>query len=191
MRHAMHFAMNPRRWLAAYLAAVVALTFVHQPWLLAALLVFALACSGGERWRLLRRALKAVLAFNLSVSLGYAVVALWQARFSGDYLLLVNLRVLLLVYLGFWFVGRVNLLQALAFSPTLSFLAALAVGQVAAFTRIVRDFRLAFASRNCAAIALADRARHASAQASHLFDKSICSAADTAMAMRSRGSFDD
>jgi len=183
--------MNPRRWLAAYLAAVVALTFVHRPLLLAALLALALACSGTGRWLLLRRAFKAVLAFNLSVSLGYLVVALWQERFSATYLLVVNLRVLLLVFLGFWFVSRVNLLQALTLSPTLSFLAALAVGQVAAFSRIVRDFRLAFTSRNCAAITLADRARHASAQASHLFDKSICSAADTAMAMRSRGSFDD
>ena len=187
----MSASMNPRHWLAAYLAAVISLTFVHQSWLLAALLAFALACSGEARWRLLRRAVSAVLAFNLSVSLGYAVVALWQGRFSGDYLLLVNLRVLVLVFLGFWFVSRVNLLQALAFSPTLSFLAALAIGQVTAFSRIVRDFRLAFASRNCAAISMTDRARHASAQASHLFDKSICSAADTAMALRSRGSFDD
>jgi cobalt/nickel transport system permease protein len=183
--------MSPRCWLAAYLAAVIALTFVHQPWLLAALLALALAGSGKKRWQLLQRSLKAVLVFNLSVSLGYILVALWQERFSGAYLLLVNLRVLALVFLGFWFVSRINLLQALAFSRTLSFLAALAVGQVAAFSRIVRDFRLAFTSRSVATASVADRARHASAQASHLLDKSICSAAETAMAMRSRGSFDD
>jgi cobalt/nickel transport system permease protein len=183
--------MSPRYWLAAYLSAVIVLTCVHQPWLLATLLALALACSGNARWLLLRRALKAVLVFNLSVSLGYIVAALWQGRFSGAYLLVVNLRVLALVFLGFWFVSRVNLLQALAFSRTLSFLAALAVGQVAAFSRIVRDFCLAFTSRNSAAANMADRARHASAQASHLLDKSICSATETAMAMRSRGCFDD
>jgi cobalt/nickel transport system permease protein len=183
--------MSARLWLAAYLSAAIALTFVHQPGLLAVLLTLALACSGKERWRLLRRALRAVLFFNLSVSLGYTVVALWQQRFSGAYLVLVNLRVLTLVFLGFWFVARVNLLQALAFSRTLSFVAALAVGQVAAFSRIVRDFGLAFTSRNAAAVNMGDRARHASAQASHLLDKSICGAAETAMAMRSRGCFDD
>jgi cobalt/nickel transport system permease protein len=183
--------MNARTWLAVYLAAVVAVTFVHHPLWLAVALCVSLALSGAGRWKLLRRALLAVCAFNLSVSLGYIVVALWQERFSGTYLLLVNLRVILLVYLGFWFISRVNVLEALGFSRTLSFIGALAVGQVAAFSRIVRDFRFAFVSRNAASATLKDRARHASAQASHLLDKSVCGAAETAMARRSRGCFDD
>ena len=56
----------------------------------------------------------AVLAFNLAVSLGYAAVAFWRGGVSGEYLLLVNLRVVLLVFLGFWFAARVDLLAALA-----------------------------------------------------------------------------
>jgi cobalt/nickel transport system permease protein len=183
--------LNAKEWLGVYLAAVVAITFVHDPLALAVALVSSVALSGAARWKLLRRASVAVLAFNLSVSIGYVIVALWQDRFSGTYLLLVNLRVLLLVFLGFWFVSRVNLLEALAFSRTLSFIAALAVGQVVAFTRIIRDFRLAFISRNSAPASMTDRARHASAQASSLLDKSVCGAAETAMAMRSRGCFDD
>ncbi len=183
--------MTPGRWLAAYLAAVVGITFVHSPSVLAALLIVALAAAGRERWCLLRRALLAVLAFNLTVSLGYVAVALWRGDFAADYLLLANLRVLLLVFLGFWFVARVNVLAACAFSPTLSFLATLAVAQARAFARIVRDFRLAFASRNPVPPRLADRARHASAQAATLLDKSVSGASETALAMRSRGCFDD
>lgn len=183
--------MSPTAWLAAYLCAVVALTFVHQPLWLAAALAAALVLSGAERWRLLRQAIFAVLVFNLSISLGYLVMALWQGSFSGMYLLLINLRVLLLIFLGFWFVNRVNLLQALVFSRSLSFAAALAVGQAAAFSRIIRDFRFAFISRNAAAARLTDRAHHAFAQASYLLDKSICTAAETTLAMRSRGCFDD
>lgn len=182
--------MKPKTWLAAYFSTVVALTFVHHPWWLAAALAAALVLSGTGRWRLLRRAILAVLAFNLSISIGYIAMAMWQENFSDMYLLLINLRVLLLVFLGFWFVSRVNLLEVLGFSRSLSFVAALAVGQAAAFSRIIRDFRLAFISRSVAAT-LTDRARHASAQAGHLLDKSICGAAETAMAMRSRGCFDD
>lgn len=183
--------MRATRWLLAYLAAVVAVTFIHAPWLLAALLVLALAASGAGRWRIARRAVLAVLTFNLTVSLGYAAVSLWQGNFSVVYLLLVNLRVLLMVYLGFWFVARVNLLEAVRFSPTLGFVVTLAAGQIEAFARALRDFRLAFASRNAAAPALSARARHAAAQAGHLLDKSVCMAAETALAMRSRGAFDD
>ncbi len=183
--------MNARRWLVAYLAAVVGITFIHSPPVLAALLVITLAAAGRDRWCLLQRALLALLAFNLTVSLGYVTVALWRGDFAADYLLLANLRVLLLVFLGFWFVARVNVLAACAFSPTLSFLATLAVAQSLAFARIVRDFRLAFVSRNPVPPRLADRTRHASAQAATLLDKSVSGASETALAMRSRGCFDD
>ncbi|MBW7901408.1 MAG: ABC transporter permease [Rhodocyclaceae bacterium] len=183
--------MTPAGWLAAYLGAVVAVGFVHSPAALAALFACALAAAGRPRWRLLRRALVAVLAFNLAVSAGYAAVALWRGDFAADYLLLVNLRVLLLVFLGFWFVARVNVLAAFAFSPTLTLLATLAVVQAQHFARLARDFRLAFVSRNPAPARLADRARHASAQAATLLDKSVAGAAETALAMRSRGGFDD
>jgi len=179
------------RWLCAYLAAVVAITFVHEPRWLAALLAAAFVASGAARWRILRRAVFGILVFNLAVSLGYAAVAAWQGSFSAQYVLLLNLRVLLMVFLGFWFVARVNLLEACRFSPGLLFVITLAVSQSQTFARTLRDFRFAFASRNAAAPSSVDRARHAAAQAAHLLDKSIASAAETTLAMRSRGAFDD
>lgn len=183
--------MSATNGLLAYLAAVVAVTFLHEAWLLAALLALAFLASGAARLKILRRTVLAILTFNLAVSLGYALVAIWQGSFSAHYLLLVNLRVLLLVYLGFWFVARVNLLEACRCSPTLAFVTTLAAGQIAAFSRALTDFRLAFTSRNAAAPDLAARARHAAAQAGHLLDKSVAMAAETALAMRSRGAFDD
>lgn len=183
--------MKAVHWLCAYLLAVVAVTLLHDARWLAALLVAAAVAGGQGRWAILRRGLVAVLAFNLTVSLGYLVMALGQGVFSAQYLLLVNLRVFLLVYLGFWFVSRVNLLEACRFSPTLGFVVTLAAGQIETFARALRDFRLAFQSRNLAQPALAARTRHAAAQAAHLVDKSVSMATETALAMRSRGCFDD
>lgn len=186
--------MTTRRaqlWLLAYLAAVVTVTLVHDARALAAGLALALLASGTTRWRLLGRTLRAALLFNLSVSLGYALLAWWQQRLQPDVLVLLNLRVLLLVYLGFWCVARVNLLQALAFSPGLSLVATLAAGQVAVFTRVLQDFRLAFTSRTPGPARLDDRLRHAAAQATHLLDQSMAQAAESALAMRSRGCFEE
>ena len=181
--------------LGAYAAAVVAIGFIHHTGALAGLLALALLAAGNDRMALLRRAALSVLVFNASVSLGYAALALWRGELwtaaAGHYLLLVNLRVLLLVFLGFWLVSRVNLLRALRFSPTLSFVATLASGQAQTFTRVVRDFRLAFASRNVGRARWRDRTRHAAAQAAHLLDKSLSNAEETTMAMRSRGCFDE
>ena len=184
--------MNPRCWLVAYLVAVVAATFVHAPALLAAALALALAAAGRDRWRLLKRTLLAILAFNLTVSLGYAAVALWRGDFNSGYLLLVNLRVLLLVFLGMWFAARVDPVAAIrGVSPTLTFVATLTLGQLRAFERIVKDFALAFASRNPAPPRVIDRIHHATAQGIALMDKAQAAASESALAMRSRGGFDD
>lgn len=183
--------LSPPVWLAAYLAGVVAVTFIHAPWVLAALLLAAFAAAGGRRRRLLARSLRAILVFNLCVSLGYVLQALWRGDFRADYLLLANLRVLLLVYLGFWLVAAVDLLRALRRFPLLQLVATLAIGQIRTFERIIHDFRLAFQSRNPMPPRLIDQTRHAAAQAQTLLDKSLASASEAALAMRSRGAFDD
>jgi cobalt/nickel transport system permease protein len=184
--------LSPRAWLVAYLLAVVATTFVHEPALLATALAVAVAAAGRGRWKLLRRALIAIVAFNLTVSLGYAAVALWRGDFNPGYLLLVNLRVLLLVFLGMWFAARVDPIAAISgVSPSLTFVATLTLGQLRAFERIVSDFALAFASRNPAPPRLVDRAHHAAAQGIALMDKTMAAATESALAMRSRGAFDD
>lgn len=182
--------MKPRHALNLYLAVLPAPTFVHDPALLALGLLFALALAGSERWRILRRSLLAILAFNLSVSLGVVLVGLWRGSVDTDWLLLANLRVLLMVYLGFWFVARVSLLSALAGWPTATLVATLTLGQARAFERLIRDFRFAFASRNIARPRLLDRRRHAGAQAIALLDKAQAQSTEVALAMRSRGAFD-
>jgi cobalt/nickel transport system permease protein len=183
--------VNARRWLLAYAAAVVAVTLVHDPRWLGAALAVALAAGGRARWHLIRRTLFSVFAFNLVVSVGYLIVTWRRGGFVPDYLLLVNLRVVLLVYLSFWFAARVDVLAALRGWPTLTLVATLALGQMRTFGRIVRDFRFAFVSRNLRRPHFRDRARHAAAQSTTLLDKSLAAAAETTLAMRSRGAFDD
>ncbi len=181
---------NAHLWLAGYAASVVVITLIHWPPALAALQLLALSAAGRERWRLLKRAALALLAFNLTISAGYALLSLWQGNFRADYLWLVNLRVLLLVFLGFWFATKINVLAALSGWPTLRLIATLAIGQMRTFTRILADFRLAFASRNIVRPGVKIRARQAAAQGITLMDKSLASANESALAMKSRGAFD-
>ena len=187
----MRSAQRAKLALGLYLAAVVATTLIHEPIVLGAALTLALALAGKGRWKLLRRTLLAVVAFNLTVSLGYVVVALWQGIFTPDYLVLANLRVVLLAFLGFWFASSIDILPALAGWPTARLLATMAIGQIKTFERVLRDFRFAFESRNLTQPRLVDKARSAAAQTQTLLDKSIASANEAALAMRTRGAFDD
>lgn len=180
-----------RIWLLIYLACVIVITFIHHPALLAALLTGALVAAGRGRWCHLRRTLMAIFMFNSTISVGYVIVALWNDVFSPDYLLLVNLRVMLLTYLGLWVTARIDMLKALAGWPTASLLATLAIGQIKTFERILADFRAAFESRNLIRPGWIDRCRHAAAQTQTLLDKSFSASNEITQAMRSRGVFDD
>lgn len=183
--------VNQQAWLALYASSVVVISFIHDPRILAVLLCLAALASGRKAPALLRRTLLAVLAFNLSVSLGYVLISALQAEFRASYLLLINLRVVLLVFLGFWLAASVDLLAALSGFLLLRLIATLAIGQIKTFERILQDFRLAFRSRNLTRPSLLDQTRHASAQAQTLLDKALASASEAALAMRSRGTFDD
>lgn len=185
-------SVNPtaRHGLYLYLAVLPAPTFVHDPHWLALGLALALALAGSERWRILRKSLVAILVFNLAVSLGVVIAGLWRGQIDFAWLVLANLRVLLMVYLGFWFVTRVDLVKALAGWPTATLVATLALGQLRVFERMIREFRLAFLSRNIVSPRLVDRRRNAAAQAAALLDKAQAQSAEVALAMRSRGAFD-
>ena len=186
-----HRWMPARSWLLLYLTTVVGITFIHHVVMLAALLGIAFVISGKQRWHYLRRAIFSSILFNLTISAGYIIMAGLQNLFAMNYLLLVNLRVILLMYLSFWFVSRISIIEALSNWRVATLLATLAVGQIKVFERILADFRAAFESRNLARPNWRDRNRHAASQVQTLLDKSIATSNEAALAMRSRGVFDD
>jgi cobalt/nickel transport system permease protein len=183
--------MMARIALVVYLAAVVLATAVHEIGLLALGLGLVLVLAGRGWFRILRRACVAILLFNLVVTLSYGVIAGLQGTFSLDFVILVNLRVLLLTCLTFLFVSRVNPFEALAFSRSLTFLFTLAYSQSMAFKQTLQNFRLAFRSRRIEQVGLRDRYRHSARMGVHFLDKSLHQATEITQVMRSRGFFDD
>lgn len=183
--------MRARIALVAYLAGVVLGTTVHEIGLLALGLALVLALSGRGWLRILRRACVAILLFNVVVTLSYGVIAGLQGTFSPQFVVLVNLRVLLLTCLTFLFVSRVNPFEALAFSRSLTFLLTLAYSQAMAFKQTLESFRLAFRSRRIEPVGLRDRYRHGARIGVHFLDKSLHQATEITQVMRSRGFFDD
>lgn len=183
--------MKDLHWILVYLITVVVVTLVHQPLYLLIGLVVLILFAGPLRWRLLRRALLSMLLFNTVVSLGYLVISLMRNAFHPEYLVLINIRVLLLVTLGFWLSARVNFARALRFSPTLTFITTLAAGQIRLMQRVINDYRAAFESRCLKRAGWRDRARLAAAQTEAVVEQSQHAATEISQAMRSRGVFND
>ena len=168
--------------LLTYLAAVLVATSVHDPRLLGAGLVLVALLCGRALPRILRRAVLAILLFNSVVTISYCVVSLWQDSFSADYVLLVNLRVLLLTTMTFLLAERFNPYRAFAFSRSLLFLTALCTSQVLTLRRLFGEFRFALRSRSIVRPGLGDLYRHSAATAAFVLNKSVNDAGEIARA---------
>jgi cobalt/nickel transport system permease protein len=176
--------------LLAYALAMILISALSSaPWL-AGILCGVLLLAGRDAATLLRRALLATLSFSAVVSLAYVVQVLWLAgSIPWDWLLSVNLRVLVMALLSFVFIRRCNLFAALSFSRRLSFMLVLAVSQALGLRRTLDDFRLAMQSRGLRRAGLRDRYRAASHAAAWLLDRALANAHESAQALQSRGLF--
>jgi len=181
--------VRDRAAFAAYLAAVVAITLIHDVLWLGAGLLVAVLVSGRQAPALLRRTLLPILFFNLAVSLGYIAAGLLGGELRWGYLALMNLRVVLLTFLTFLMVSRVDLLRALGFSRTLTYLIVLALSQIMTFRRLHQEFRLAGESRRLRRPRLRDGYTQGAVVAVQFYDKAEQGAGEIALAMRSRGFF--
>ena len=183
--------MRDRLLLGVYLAAVLAATLIHAIPLLAAGLGLVALLAWRRAADVFRRALLAVLAFNLLVSVSYVILGWLRGDLAWDYLLLMNLRVLLITAMTFLLIARINVFKALAFSPTLSYLLTLASTQYLGFRRLYQDMRLALTSRTLGRPGLRQVYRHGAASGSFFVEKALSNATESAQAMRSRGFFHD
>ena len=177
--------------LIIYLAAVFAITMVHNVALLAAALLGVIIFAGSRRWRIARRSLLSISLFNSTVTLSYILLAVINGGFSFYFVVLINVRVLLLTYLTFFVVDRINPFKALAFSKTLSYLFSLAYGHIVTFRRLYEDFRLALKSRTMNRLRTRDLYRHGAATGAFFLQKSLHDSTEITEAMKSRGFFND
>ncbi len=183
--------MNDRLRLAAYLAAVVSATLVHDPRWLGAAAVVVLASAGRRLPALLAKTARAALPFAVAVSAGYVVAARSDLPTAGVVLLRLNVRVLLLVALAFRVLPTLNLHRALGLSPSLRFLLVLATSQVLTFRRLFTDFRLALASRTPRRVGLLTALRHGAATAAWFARRAEHDATQMTQALDARGFFLD
>lgn len=180
-----------RALLLGYLAWVVLLTTVHDLRFLAAALILVVLISGRAAPRLAWRALRAFVWFNLVITVSYLVASLWREGPVWSYVALINLRVATLSLSAFWVATHVNLLRALSFSKTLSYVLTIAYGQIMAFRRLLRDFRDALRSRTVGSLRLRDLYRQRAAVGAFLFGRGLQDATEITLAMRSRGFFEE
>ncbi len=175
----------------ACIAAVLAATLVHDPRWLAGALLAAVLLSGPGRGALLWRALRVVLPVNVMISAGMVLAGWWAGAIDGAYLVLLNLRVLLLSVLVAWTARAVDFDRALARWPAARRWFAIVRVHIAGLLRQHADYRAAFESRSVEPPSLHTRTRAVAAHGLGLLDRSVHNAEALTLGMRSRGALDD
>jgi cobalt/nickel transport system permease protein len=99
----------------------------------------------------------------------------------------MSVRALLLAFLTFVFIRRVNLIEALAFSKSLSIILSVAMAQIFMYRRLAADFHLALRSRSARKPGVLSTLRGASTLTGSCLMLSIQHGRDVADALKSRG----
>jgi cobalt/nickel transport system permease protein len=122
-----------------------------------------------------------------------AVATVLYSRFTnGSYdnweaVLSMSARALLLAFITFIFIRRVNLIEALTFSKSLSIILSVAMAQIYLYRRLAADFHLALRSRSDRKPGALGTLRGASTLTGSCLMLSIQHGRDAADAMKSRG----
>jgi cobalt/nickel transport system permease protein len=174
-----------------YVAAVVLVTTVHDIRFLIAGMLIILFLSGGDFWRIAKRAALAIALFNSIVTISYCILSVIQGSFTVYYVTLINVRVFLLTSMTFLVRERINPFRALGFSKSVLYLLTLAYSQVLTVSRLFDEFRLALRSRSLNRPTLRNIYRHGASTGVFFLSKSLNDTREITQAMRSRGFFDD
>ena len=156
------------------------------------ILLFALPIlwivSSRDFVKLNKKVIKSIFLFNLSITLGYALMGYLKGVFVFRYLTYINLKVYLLTYFVFWFFSKVDMIKFFSFSKELSYLLSISLSQIISYKKTYEDMRLAFKARVIKK--LKERQKGFVVNSFRFFfEKALNDSKERSLAMKSRGFF--
>ncbi|MEO1959270.1 MAG: hypothetical protein ABGX23_06935 [Nautiliaceae bacterium] len=140
-------------------------------------------------YKRLKKVILSVFLFNLGVSIGYLILSFVKGVSPFEYVIYINLKVILMTYFVFWFFSRVDIVKFFSFSKDLSYLLSITLSQIYSYKKTFIDFRDAFRAR---VVNLKDKEKEFIANTFKFFlKKAFKDSKERSLAMKARGFFDD
>ncbi|UCN01295.1 hypothetical protein LCX93_05095 [Sulfurimonas sp. SWIR-19] len=130
-----------------FIASLLLILSLKEMVFTALFLAVLLLLSYKQALYITKRAVKSLLFFNLSVSLGYFIVASLKGIDPYHYIFYINLKVFTITYFVFYFFHKINMVEFFAFSKDLSFLLMITLSQIISYKKTYEDFTLAYKAR--------------------------------------------
>jgi cobalt/nickel transport system permease protein len=170
----------------ALIAFIVSLTFVQDVKILLSLGVMFVILS----YKIAIKSIKAILLFNVSVSLGYIIQSFVLNEEFYSFLALFNLRVFDITFSTLYIASRINLINAISFSKSLRFLLSATLSQIESFKKSYEDFMLALKSRSVKKLKERKAKEFISSMFYFFLKKSLHNSKERSLALKARGFFD-
>ena len=140
--------------------------------------------------KIAKRALIAILLFNLSVTIGYIIICLINQDKFLNYILVFNLRVFDITFMAFFITSKINLIKVFSFNKEFKFLLSATLFQIQNFLKTFNDFKLALKSRSVKKLNQRDKKSFIEAMFFYFFKKSLHNSKERTLALKARGFFD-
>ena len=135
------------------------------------------------------KSIKSVILFNLGVSIGYLILALFKNITPWHYITYINLKVILLTFFVFYFFSKVSLVEFFSFNKELSYLLTITLSQIFSYKKTYEDFKMAFRAR---VYKLTDKSpKFITRTFEFFFQKALKDSKERTLAMKARGFFND
>ena len=139
--------------------------------------------------KILFKSIKSVILFNLGVSIGYLILSLLKNISPWNYLIYINLKVILMTYFVFYFFSKVSLVGFFSFSKEISYLLTISLSQIYSYKKTFEDFKMAFRAR---VYKLTDKSpKFITRTFEFFFQKALKDSKERTLAMKARGFFEN
>lgn len=137
-------------YLFLYVCAMVAISWLTDWVMIAVIFVAAISIFYRDSVQTLKKSLMLVGPFLLVTGIATFFYSRLILGVFGNWEIIagLSLRAMLLAFVTFIFIKRVNLIEAVAFSKNLSIILAIAMAQILLYRRLAADFQMALRSRS-------------------------------------------
>jgi len=162
----------------------------HSFYFLSIFGLFLLFLSQQKLVSIVKSCIKSFLVFNVTISIGFIVMALLKNQPWFDFVLLFNFRVFDLTFMTILFSKSVNVASVLSFSSTLSFLFTMALSQIISYQRSYENFLLSLKSRMAKKMSERHKKEFITSVFGYFFKKALYDSEEKSLALKARGFFD-
>ncbi len=169
-----------------FLVVLFLLLYIKETFYFLPIIVVLWAFSKKDWLKINKKVIFSILFFNLAVTVGYVIMSYIKDFSPWEYLLYINTKVYTTTFFVLLFFERVNVVQFIEFSKTLSYLLTITLSMIYSYKKTFEEFRLSIKARG----GIEDMG-FLKRVSLFFFQKAMVDSKQRALAMRARGFFDD